>query len=238
MIIALLIGAVVGYVLAIPPGPIGMASVRTGLRDGWRQAVKLSIGAGLLDLIYCSLAMWATSWVVDALKSMEGGNPIVTLTIQLVIVLFMIGFGIYQIREHPVKGVEPGKHPRGDKLLSKVTSNGPFFVGVGFAVANLANPTFIPAVMAMTTFIQKMGVFEQTFLNAMAFSIGFGAGNTLWLMTLVKLVLAFRDKMTPKFVHRIQQGTGVTLILFAAFYCYRILSATPWDEISKIVTPV
>ncbi|MBP7094386.1 MAG: LysE family transporter [Candidatus Kapabacteria bacterium] len=238
MIIALLVGALVGYVLAIPPGPIGMASVRTGLRDGWRQAIKLSVGAGLLDLIYCSLAMWASSWVVDLLRSMEGGNPIVTLSIQLVIVLFMIGFGIFQIQEHPVKGVDPEKHKRGDKLLSRVTSNGPFFVGVGFAVANLANPTFIPAVMAMTTFIQKMGVFEQTFLNAMAFSVGFGAGNTLWLMTLVRLVLAFRDKMTPKFIHRIQQGTGVTLILFAAFYCYRILSATPWDEIRKIIASV
>ncbi|MBL0320778.1 MAG: hypothetical protein IPP80_00060 [Ignavibacteria bacterium] len=74
MIIALLVGALVGYVLAIPPGPIGMASVRTGLRDGWRQAIKLSVGAGLLDLIYCSLAMWASSWVVDLSVRWKGAT--------------------------------------------------------------------------------------------------------------------------------------------------------------------
>ena len=32
MIVALLAGILVGYVLAIPPGPIGMAALRTGLR--------------------------------------------------------------------------------------------------------------------------------------------------------------------------------------------------------------
>ena len=238
MIVALLAGILVGYVLAIPPGPIGMAALRTGLRDGWRQSIKLALGAGLFDVLYCALAMWASSAVVDFLRSLEGGNPLVTLGIQLLVVGVMVGFGVSQVREHPFKRDPAVKSARGEAILSRVSSNGPFFVGVGFAVANLANPTFVPAVMAMTTFIQKMDIFEQSFVNAMLFSIGFGAGNMGWLMTLVKLVLAFRERMTPKFVHRIQQVTGVTLIGFGAFYLYSILSKTEWSEISKMISHI
>ncbi|MCX6139393.1 MAG: LysE family transporter [Candidatus Kapabacteria bacterium] len=224
MIVALLIGIVVGFVLAIPPGPIGMASVRVGLRDGWRQAFKLSVGAGLFDLIYCSLAMWASSGVVNVLHALEADNPMVTLGIQFIVAAVMIGFGITQIRESPVIKEGVDKHHRGEAIINRVSSNGPFFVGIGFALANLANPTFIPTVVAMTTFVQKVGFFEQDLSNAIAFSLGFGIGNALWLTTLVRLVLAFRGRMTPTFMHRIEQFTGVTLVGFGLYYAIRLLA--------------
>lgn len=234
MIVAAIIGLLVGYVLAIPPGPIGMASVRTGLRDGWPASVKLAIGAGLLDLVYCALAMWASSAVVGALDALESGNPLVTLVIQFVIVAVMITFGIVQVRERTIE--EPSAvAAKGVSAVQRITSHGPFFVGVGFALANLANPTFIPAVMAMTTFVQKMSLFEETALNAMVFSIGFGVGNTLWLLTLVRIVLALRSRLTPTLIHRIQQFSGVTLIGFGAFYAYRIAATTPWSELTRML---
>jgi len=215
-----------------------MASVRIGLRDGWRPAVKLAIGAGILDFVYCAISMWASTAVIGALQSLEGGNPLITLGIQIVVIIAMIGFGVFQIIERPVKPEMM------EKQLTKVanaetsTSHGPLFVGAALAVANLANPTFIPAVMAMTTFVQKMALFEPTLTNALAFSVGFGSGNALWLVTLVKLVLSLRNKMTPKFIHRIQQASGVTLVGFGAYTAFRILSATPWSDISKMLARI
>ncbi len=226
MIIALLLGIAVGYILAIPPGPIGMASVRMGLRDGWHPSVRLALGAGLLDLVYCAMAMWASSAVVDLLDSMEGSTSWVTFAIQLTIVAGMIAFGVIQFREHPIDPNAPPDAATGRaSLLSRLSSRGPFLVGVGFAVANVANPTFIPALMAMTTFIQQLDLFESTFVNAMAFSVGFGAGNTAWLLTLVRLVITFRKNMTPAFIHRLQQVSGLALILFGAITGYRVISS-------------
>lgn len=223
MIVALIVGLFVGFVLAIPPGPIGMASVRTGLRDGLRSSMWLAIGAGLLDVIYCAIAMWASSGVVSLLESFERGNPNVSTAIQIVIASAMIGFGIIQMREHPVKRASEGGPARGASVIARVVSRGPFFVGVGFALANTANPTFLPAVVTMTTFVQKVGIFEQSLSSAMAFSLGFGAGNTLWLLTLVRLVLAYRQRMTETFIHRMQQAAGVTLVGFGAYYGVRCL---------------
>jgi len=225
MIIALLLGIAVGYILAIPPGPIGMASVRMGLRDGWRPSIRLALGAGLLDLIYCALAMWASSAVVGLLTSLKGSTSWVTIALQLLIVAGMIAFGVVQFREHPIDpNAESDDQARPTSLLSRLSSRGPFIVGVGFAVANLANPTFVPALMAMTTFIQQLELFASTFTNAMAFAVGFGAGNTAWLLTLVRLVIVFRTKMTPKFIHRLQQISGLALILFGCLTGYRVIA--------------
>lgn len=225
MIVALLTGAVVGYLLAIPPGPIGMASVRMGLREGWKPSVRLALGAGLLDMIYCALAMWASAGVVRLLNSLEGSTSWVTIVIQLLIVAAMIAFGVVQFREQPIDpNAEPDNQTRSVSLLSRLSARGPFLVGVAFAVANLANPTFVPALMAMATFVQQLDLFQSSFSTAMAFSVGFGAGNTSWLLTLVRLVITFRRKMTPRFIHRLQQISGLALILFGIITGVRILA--------------
>ncbi len=225
MIVALLTGAVVGYLLAIPPGPIGMASVRMGLREGWKPSVRLALGAGLLDMIYCALAMWASAGVVRLLNSLEGSTSWVTIVIQFLIVAAMIAFGVVQFREQPIDpNAEPDSQTRSVSLLSRLSARGPFLVGVAFAVANLANPTFVPALMAMATFVQQLDLFPSQFSTAMAFSLGFGAGNTSWLLTLVRLVITFRRKMTPRFIHRLQQISGLALILFGIITGVRILA--------------
>lgn len=234
---AIILGIVIGYVLAIPPGPIGMAAIRTGIRSGWIAAVKLAIGAGLFDIIYCALAMVATSAIVDLLRDLEQTTPLATVIFQLTIVGVMIVFGIMQMRERPIKHVDENGHgsqkPR--NIIEWFKSHGPFFVGVGFAVANLANPTFVPSLAAMTTFIQKLGWFNNTMANNLSFALGFGLGNTLWLFTLARLVIANRSKMTPTFIQRIQQVTGVTLIGFGTFYGLRVILVTKWAEILRFV---
>jgi len=234
MITALLIGTLVGYILAIPPGPIGIAAIRTGVHDGWKASVKLAIGAGAFDVIYCALAMLATSAVVDALDGLEATSPLATIGMQMGIVALMITFGILQMRERrggKVAAEDLSAKPRKPGLIEWIKGHGPFFVGVGFAVANLANPTFVPALAAMATFIQKLHLFENGLANDLLFSLGFGVGNMLWLFTLVRLVIANRHKMTPTFIRRIQQVSGITLIGFGTFYGLRIIVAMDWSKI-------
>ncbi|GMV53266.1 MAG: LysE family transporter [Flavobacteriales bacterium] len=235
MLGAIIIGLAVGYILAIPPGPIGMASIRTGLREGGMPALKLALGAGIFDIVYCALAMVATSAIVRWLEAIEHISPLAPVAIQLVIVGVMIGFGILQMKDREPRNAEPSTTAKPSRIAEWLKGHGPFFVGVGFALANLANPTFIPALAAMTTFIQKFGWFESTVANNVVFSIGFGIGNFLWLFTLVRLVLALRHKMTPTFLRRIQQLSGVTLIGFGTFYGIRIIALTKWPELLRLV---
>ncbi len=236
MIVAAITGFVIGYLLAIPPGPIGMASVRMALRDGWRPGLYLAVGAGLFDVMYCILAMWASTAVVSALSSWEAESPLLIVAFQFAVVIGMVWFGVLQLREN--SATPAAAKPPSSKLVANLSTHGPLFVGVGFAIANLANPTFIPALVAMTTFVQRLAWFEESFYTALAFSIGFGAGNMLWLVTLVRIVLALREKLTPTLILRIQQASGVTLIGFAVFYGFRIVVNTPWHDFPRLFTAV
>ncbi|CAN5435942.1 hypothetical protein BH10BAC6_BH10BAC6_12440 [soil metagenome] len=233
MILALILGAVIGYVLAIPPGPIGMAAIRTGVNDGWRQAMKLAVGAGIFDLLYCALAMLATSAIVGMMDDWGTQWPLLRPSFQVLVVVIMIVFGVHQMRvKAPEERLVPGK--RAGAIVKKAASHGPFFVGAGFAIANLANPTFIPSLAAMTAFVQKSDLYESTIWSNVAFSVGFGVGNVMWLFTLVRIVLAYREKMTPNFIKRIQQVSGATLIGFGTFYGIRVLIITKWADLFRI----
>ncbi|HEY3218452.1 MAG TPA: LysE family transporter [Candidatus Limnocylindria bacterium] len=58
MVEALLIGALAGYAIAIPVGPIAVLILRTGLRDGLRPALAAGAGTATADLVYASVAMF------------------------------------------------------------------------------------------------------------------------------------------------------------------------------------
>ena len=54
-----LAGAIAGYAIAIPVGPIAVLILRTGMRDGLRAAMAAGAGTATADLIYATVAMLA-----------------------------------------------------------------------------------------------------------------------------------------------------------------------------------
>lgn len=59
MLEAFIVGAVAGYAIAIPVGPIALLILRTGMRDGLATALAAGAGAATADLVYSSVAMVA-----------------------------------------------------------------------------------------------------------------------------------------------------------------------------------
>jgi L-lysine exporter family protein LysE/ArgO len=233
MVVGLIFGIVAGYILAIPPGPIGMASIRTGLREGWSAAFKLAIGAGLFDVVYCALAMLAASAVSSLFDDVRQSAPWMPLALQLFIVFVMIIFGVLQLRDRQEPVADDTLDTRSG-LFTWFRTHGPFFVGIGFAVANLANPTFIPSLVVVTTFARNMSLYDPSTAADLMFALGFGIGNMAWLATLVRVVLAYRHRMTPRLVTLIQRISGVTLIGFGTFYGVRLLIFTKWSEVLRL----
>src|SRR4029453_12741111 len=72
MVTALLVGLVVGFVLAIPPGPIAIACLS--------QALALSASA--MDIGYALLAAFASSALVGALRGLVTDNAWYLLAFQ------------------------------------------------------------------------------------------------------------------------------------------------------------
>src|SRR4029453_7020709 len=60
MVTALLVGLGLGFVLAIPPGPIAIAILRQALAGQARAGVAMALGASAMDILYMCIAGWAS----------------------------------------------------------------------------------------------------------------------------------------------------------------------------------
>jgi threonine/homoserine/homoserine lactone efflux protein len=69
MVTALLVGLLLGWVLAIPPGPIAIAMLRQALAGQARAGVAIALGAAAMDSVSAGLAGWASSALVASLQS-------------------------------------------------------------------------------------------------------------------------------------------------------------------------
>ncbi|MBU3679568.1 MAG: hypothetical protein FGM32_08175 [Candidatus Kapabacteria bacterium] len=222
---ALLIGLFVGYVVAIPPGPIGMAAIRYGMLGRMRDAVHLAIGAGALDLVYCIVAMWGSAGLLDVVLPEQGSGQHhgAIATAQLVIAIAMVIAGVLVLRS---PAAQSQSTVSADTAALTSPSNrwkglAPFMTGVGFAITNLANPTFVPSLVVMSGTIRSAGLVGMATQDTLLFSAGFGAGNAFWLVTLGLLTRRYRHRVSDKILSIIRRVMALLLILAGTYFGLR-----------------
>ncbi|MBX3043998.1 MAG: LysE family transporter [Candidatus Kapabacteria bacterium] len=235
MVTAIIVGAVIGFILAMPPGPIAMANIRLGLEKSRKDCAEFAIGTASMDMIYCIVAIFAASAIHSAVDSYLVENPIVSIAFQSIIVAGLIYFGFTQFRANRVSEIEFQENPQvsSSKFIQNLKNKGPLFLGVALALTNLANPTFVPSLTIMSAWVHKIGLFPNSFNENIIFSIGFGLGNFLWLYVLSLIVIRNRHKLSNSSILRIKQFAGVTFIGFGGFIGYRLFMFTNWAQIFK-----
>ena len=84
MITALCVGLVVGFVLAIPPGPITIACIRQALAGQTREGVALALAASAMDILYgfpeeyAKFLVVAVPWVISGTGASHLLMPLTT----------------------------------------------------------------------------------------------------------------------------------------------------------------
>lgn len=222
---ALLIGLLVGYVLAIPPGPIGIAAIRYGMLGRMRDAMHLAVGAGLLDLVYCIVAMWTSSGLLAAVlpdhHTAQHQSAIATAQVVIAVTMCVAGLLVMRSSSEDPKGVGDEVNPSQIAQSSRWRGLAPFMTGVGFAVTNLANPTFVPSLMVMSGTIRSAGLVGGATLDTVLFSAGFGAGNAFWLVTLGLLTRRFRHRVSDRILTMIRRAMALLLIVAGVYFGLR-----------------
>jgi threonine/homoserine/homoserine lactone efflux protein len=213
--IALVVGLVVGYVLAIPPGPIGLAAVRTGLKHGAAASRWLAFGAGLFDLAYCFFAMSASVGIAHVLQLDSATSPVFTYAAVAVAAAIAV-LGVYQFRNPISLNVADGDG-------TSVKTGKPFITGAAYALANLANPTFIPSLLVMSAYILASGVVERNMADRVLFSLGFGVGNYAWLVTLVHIFLRYKHRMPERAFSLAQRIMAAAVVIFGLLTGIRLV---------------
>lgn len=236
MIIALLAGLLVGIVLAIPPGPVAVTTVKLTLDNGRRQSIIAASGTATLDVFFCLMAIFAASLALRLLMSFTENNQILFLIFQVIIVLLIFAFGILQIKKKKqIKNHTEVELPKKFKFLEALPKKGPFFLGVAIALTNIANPGFMPSLTYIAMNAETFGFVQHDILSKFIFAIGFGIGNFIWLYILTRVISHYKSKMSNLALARIHGVAGYTLIGFSTILGWRIVAFTKWGEIVKLV---
>ncbi len=231
MILAILAGFLTGFFLAMPPGPVGVMAINMGVNKGSKAGTQLALGTGFMDFIFCVLAMSMATAVQAALGGFTDDYPHLYLIIQIAIIIALFIYGIFNVRNKNTQDAEVLQNPAefsNSKLIQYLKNKGPFLLGIAIALTNIPNPTFLPSltfiVSAVKSYAGSHGVYEVNALSSLLFSVGFGIGNFTWLYTLVKLIIRYKDRMSPKLLGKIRQFTGFTFIGFGTILGYKFFA--------------
>ncbi len=236
MIFALLTGLVLGYILAIPPGPVGVTAMKLSLNHGRKPGTYLALGNGVVDFFFCIIAIFTAKGILGLMSDFSADHPFIMLMIQLAIVGGIFALGVINVKYKGSLNDEPEANPsKLGRLFRDISHRGPFLLGIAVAMTNIPNPTYFPSLVATTAFGLETGFFEHAAFNNIIFALGFGIGNFLWLYTIVSVIVKFKHKFSDSTVQRIHKFAGFTLIGFSTLLGINILRLTEWQVIFRLL---
>ena len=237
MITSLLIGALVGVILALIPGPVGVATMRLSLNKGINHSSWFAFASGIMDMLFCIAAIFTTSAFIEVIKSFSEDYPLLILILQLSVIATILVFGIFQIKQKNkiVKEISFDDLSARGKIYHYLTNRGPFLLGIGVALTNIASPTFLPSLAYVTMILHKFSIIYNSAFDNFIFSVGFGVGNFIWLYLIARVLIHYKDKMSDEFLVKLHKVAGFTLIGFGTILGYRVLTFTKWPEVLRIV---
>ncbi|MFZ1290569.1 MAG: LysE family transporter [Melioribacteraceae bacterium] len=188
----LLNGIFIGFVMAVPIGPIGIMCIRKTLTEGRLRGLIIGLGAATADLLYGCVAAFGLTIISDLLDSQR-------IWIKLVggAILFMLGIKIF--RALPA---DP-KH--------SIKNNGILKTYLITIFLTLTNPLTIFAFIAVFALLNLGG--ELSYFSASTLVIGIFIGSLSWFLLLSSVVTLFRNKLDLDGLRWVNRIAGVLIII-------------------------
>jgi len=232
MLTALIVGLVVGFVLAIPPGPIGIAVVKNAVEHKFREGTELAAGASLLDAIYALLASFASSTIVSALDEALTKNKTVSLAFQIVCVAVLVVMAVRYWRMARAAEAESQRMEAAERAhrarAQRLGVAHPFVVGVVIALTNLASPTFLPSLVFVSGYLGSAGWLPGGAWSRVLFGVGFGLGSFLWFELVLRVLHRMRARLTSEVTAGMNKFASGAFVVFAVLLVIRVVAAHGW----------
>ena len=192
---AFLIGAVAGYAIAIPVGPIALLIVRTGLRRGFAVAAAAGAGTATVDLIYAILAVVVGSAVTSALAS-------VVAPMRLAAAAVLIYFAARLLMRSRRTGT--GLDSTDDRSAART-----YVLFLGLTLLNPATVAyFVTLAVGLPEIAQDAG-------SRIAFAVGAALASLSWQSVLAAIGAALHTRLTPRIEFATTLLSSAILVGFA-----------------------
>lgn len=197
-------GLFLGFVSAIPAGPIGVSILSTTAKTSRRYGMMIGFGGAVIDVVYIFLALTGISLI-----SFTGSQ---VFWLQVIGILFLIYLGVKEFKTPPPQPTN--EEPNTPKKRTY------FLLGV---LLNVSNPAIIASFAAMAAIIKSYELFDDTLVHDAIFAVCMGLGAMLWFWTIAYVMNHYRDVVSDRILRRISVGSGILLLIAAAYLIARLI---------------
>lgn len=188
-------GIAIGFIMAIPIGPIGIMCIRKTLTEGRLGGLIIGLGAATADLFYGCVAVFGLTIISDTLN-----NQRIWIRIVGGALLFFLGIKTFRAQ------------PKDPKL--KISGSGRLRSYFTVVVLTLTNPLTIFAFIAV---FAAFGLGDGlSFFSAVVLVAGVFIGSCLWFFLLTSGTILFRKKLDLVGLKWVNKIAGI-LILISGF---------------------
>jgi len=187
-------GAVIGFAIAAPIGPVGILCIRKALADGRLAAFIAGLGAALADSLFGAVAAFG----IGAVMQLIHGQMV---AIKVVGGLFMIGLGVHTWRQAAIT-IE-ARPDEGAGMARDFLST---------FIITLTNPGTILGVAGVFAALGPSG--QPGGAQSGLLVAGIFCGSTLWWLVLSGVASAARTRFTPEGMRRFNHLSGAMLVVF------------------------
>jgi threonine/homoserine/homoserine lactone efflux protein len=197
MIFNLLItGIVVGFLVAMPVGPIGILIIQRTVNKSRLSGHMSGLGAALADLIYAIIAAYSLTFIIELVRNYQ-------VTFQILGGLAVIAIGLHIFFKNPVKDFKKFKR-KGNRPIQDLTST---------LLLTLANPITIFAFLALLASSGITFTLEKPY-QTLFLVMGVFIGACIWWLCLTELVYLIKHRFNLRVLLWFNKIAGVAILLF------------------------
>lgn len=207
MVLAGLTGFISGVLLCIPVGPVNFAIINEGARRGFAWAALIGAGATAMELIYCGIAFtgfaafFQKGWIKASMEVFSFAF------------LLFLGFK-FLLAKNVSAPMHFGKvaDKIEERIEEKLHPHSAFMIGF---VQTLANPGVLLGWIVIGANFIARGWVQPNWEGKFSCLGGVALGVGLWFVGLSWAISFGHKKISDKTLLKMQQGSGVTLLILA-----------------------
>jgi threonine/homoserine/homoserine lactone efflux protein len=217
---ALALGFLVGFPIAVSPGPIFFLVLRRTLARGWRSGLVSGLGVATGDATYAALAAFGVAAVTTFLIAERRWIGLVGG-----IAITLIGLQAFR-RPHPDPPPRAGEGNRQfaaeEKMQGRNLRGGRDYFST--VALTLSNPSTI---LSFTAVFAGLGLHVTAGVGpALGLVVGVWLGSVVWWILLTGGASRLRDRLTPAIIRGFGFASGIALVAFGVITIGAALTAS------------
>lgn len=201
--IAAFTGFLSGFLLSIPVGPINLTILNEGARRGFKVAALISIGAVLMEVIYCAIAFTGFAAFFQ--------HRVIRASMELFSFVFMLYLGIKFLFARDISTATRIE----TRIEERLHPHSAFMIGF---VRTMANPGVLLCWIVLSAGFISYEWVPPTNEGKAACILGVAGGTGIWFFGLSWFAALGHGRMSEKTLLRMEHISGFCLLGLALFY--------------------